>query len=967
MPRQTEPNANNALGSLLQDMLPRSQVRSENTQAISGHPGLRPDIIVAAPGRSPVVVEAEYMPARTVEPEARSRLGLEVATNGRIIEAAIALRHPDSVSEAHNLPAALSSARLDYCVFTEGATAVHRFPESGWLEGAVEDLADMVRLVSVPQRAVNQAAVTLEVGIEGAAKLLDELSDTRSGITIAIARRLGMIDVPQTRRMACAIIANALVFHEHIAGMHPEVKPLAKVCGDGVDNPQGEVLAAWDDILSINYWAIFAIAKDIMEQLPSGDAADILRRLRHTAQSVNVTGVDNAHDLTGRIFQKLIADRKYLATFYTLPASAALLARLAVAKMEGVDWSSAEAIGRLRIGDFACGTGALLSAVYDQVAARHERAGGDAAALHRVMMEQVLYGCDVMPSAVHITGSTLSGMEPSVLFNSSRLYTMPYGRMKDNSVMIGSLELLQSSNVLTLFNTSDPAMRTGSAGEETAAQIRTEIPDASYDLVIMNPPFTRNVTREGAYADTIAAAFAGFGASDADQTQMAKRMEFLKKDTCYHGNAGIASAFAGLAHKKIKPGGVLALVLPLSVANGLAWQGFRQMIDSGYTDMAVLSIAANGRDMSFSSDTGMAECLVIARKLKPKEPPQNRARFASLRHRPLGFAHASSLAGRLLDDHQVRRLEDGPYGGTPLMVGEEPIGETITASRCEDGENWGAVRTADYSLTQTADALSKEKLWLPGNASPIGLKTTLLSEIGKLGTYHLDIIGPPARGPFDKAAPSSTATYSALWNHNARRETRMVCESDSQLLVRLGMEDKAADVWATAGRSHLNLDFTFGSQALAVAFTDAESIGGRVWPNVIFSDKQYDYAFSVWGNSTLGLLSYWWHSNRQQSSKAGMTIRSAGSLQVLDLRALTDEQLRAAEAIFNEFRDKELKPAYLVDADANRALLDKRVVCNLLGFDENVYVAIRHLAAKWCAEPSVHGGKARPKAAQLVI
>ena len=197
--------------------------------------------------------------------------------------------------------------------------------------------------------------------------------------------------------------------------------------------------------------------------------------------------------------------------------------------MEGVDWSSAEALGRLRIGDFACGTGALLSAVYDQVAARHERSGGDAAALHSVMMEQVLYGCDVMPSAVHITGSTLSGMEPSVLFNSSRLYTMPYGRMKDNSVMIGSLELLQSSNVLTLFNTSDPAMRTGSAGEETAAQIRTEIPDASYDLVIMNPPFTRNVTREGAYADTISAAFAGFGASDADQTQMAKRMEFLKK------------------------------------------------------------------------------------------------------------------------------------------------------------------------------------------------------------------------------------------------------------------------------------------------------------------------------------------------------------------------------------------------------------------------------------------------------
>ena len=607
----------------------------------------------------------------------RTRLALEVAENGRIIEAVIALRYPDDVAEAHDLHSALSRARLSYCVLTEDG-GVSRFPESGWLEGVVEDLADMIRLVSVPQRAVDQATTTLQEGIDGAAKLLDEVEKLQSGITMAIARRLGMIDVSQTRRMACAIIANALVFHERIAGMHPQVKPLALVCGDAVDNPQGEVLAAWDDILGINYWAIFAIAKDILGQLPSGDAADILRRLRHTAQSVDATGVDNAHDLTGRIFQRLIADRKYLATFYTLPASAALLARLAVAKKEGVDWSSAEAIGRLRIGDFACGTGALLSAVYEQIAARHERAGGDPAALHKVMMEEVLYGCDVMPSAVHITGSTLSGIEPAVLFNKSRLYTMPYGRMKDDSVMIGSLELLQSSNVLTLFNTTDPAKRTGSAGEETATQIRAEIPDEGYDLVIMNPPFTRNVTREGAYADTIAAAFAAFGASDADQRQMTKRMQILKKGTCYHGNAGIASAFAALAHKKLKPGGVLALVLPLSVANGVSWQGFREMLASDYTDMTILSIAANGRDMSFSSDTGMAECLVIARKLRRDQTPQDRVHFTSLRSRPQGFVQASSLVSGLPDSDEVRWIEDGPYGGTPLTVGAERAGETIT-------------------------------------------------------------------------------------------------------------------------------------------------------------------------------------------------------------------------------------------------------------------------------------------------
>ena len=854
MPHQTEPSANNALGNLLQAMMPRSEVRSENTGVIAGHPGLRPDILITAPGSAPVVIEAEYMPATHAEEEARQRLGLETTVFGRRIEAAVALRYPAEVGDANDLHAVLSEARLSYCVFTENGGA-ERFPASGWLDGSVEDLADMVRLVSVPQHAVDQATTTLQEGIDAAAKFLDEIDQTRPGITAEIAGLLGMANVRQTRRMACAIIANALVFHDQIAGMHARIKSLAMSCGDSVANPQGEVLEAWASILNINYWPIFAIAKDILEHLDSADAARILRRLRETAQAVNASGVENAHDLTGRIFQRLIADRKYLATFYTLPASAALLARLAVAKLEGVDWADAEAIGSLRVGDFACGTGALLSAVYEQIAARHERAGGNAAKLHQVMMEEVLYGCDVMPSAIHITGSTLSGVEPAVGFTNSRLYTMPYGRQKDGSVMIGSLELLQSSNVMTLFNTSDPALRTGSAGEETAAQISTEIPDDSFDLVIMNPPFTSATNHEGAHADITNPAFAAFDATRADQTAMGKRANELSKNTCSHGNAGIASTFAALAHKKLKPGGVVALVLPLSVSAGLSWEGLREMLVRDYTDVTVVSIAANGDDMSFSSDTGMAECLVIARSLRVDEKPNHRYRFISLSRRPQAFVHASTLvASCSLDNSQVRRVEDGPYGGTPITIGEELSGYMITAP-C--APIWQAVRLSDYSVAQTAYTLTQSKLWLPGCAVSVELKMALLAEVGALGLVHRDITGPapkpglPPRGPFDKMPPSTTATYPALWNHDAPNETRMVCVSDSQLQVRQGMEEKAADVWATASRAHLNSDFTFGSQALSVAFTDRESIGGRVWPNVIFCDSGFDCAFVVWGNSSL--------------------------------------------------------------------------------------------------------------------
>ena len=846
-------------------------------------------------------------------------------------------------------------------------TASSASRKSGWLDGSVEDIADLVRLSSLPQRAVDRASDALERGIDGAERRLAETAELRPAIARNVAGLLGMTNAPHSRRMACAIIANALIFHERLAGMYESVKPLNLVCGDAVDNPQNEVLAAWTRILEINYWPIFAIAKDILEQLPAGDAAAILSRLRLTAQTVDAAGVDNSHDLTGRVFQRLIADRKYLATFYTLPASAALLARLAVARMRGVDWSDPEAIGRLRVADFACGTGALLSAVYEQIAARHERTGGNPADLHRVMMEEVLYGCDVIPSAVHITGSTLSGVEPGIGFEGSRIYNLPYGRQPDGSVKIGSLELLQSSAVMTLFNLSDPAQRTGSAGEETAEQIIAEMPDGGYDLVIMNPPFTSNTAKERMHIGVFAPAFAAFGSADKDQRDMAKHLSRLKRGTCYHGHAGMASAFAALAHRKLKRGGILALVLPLTASAASSWRAFRQMMVEKYTDLTVMSIAANGKDMSFSSDTGMAECLVIARRLKLGETSDKPLQFTSLKRRPLGLTHASAIAQSVLTSDEVRGIEDGPYGGTPLQAGDEVTGGIMTSPTPLDGAVWGGVRVLDYSLAQTAYALSKSKLWLPAHESALELATTTLDRLGSLGLYDLDIIGRPPQGPFTKLAPSQTATYPALWNHNAKKETRIVCAPDSQLQVRPGMEAKAAHVWATASRAHLNREFTFSSQALAVSFTKNETIGGRVWPNVSFADKRFDYLFTVWSNSVLGLLSYWSHASRQQSSKAGMAIRSADSLPVLDFRELSDDQLVMAELIFDEFRVKELKPAYLADADPNRALLDRLVICDLLGFDKTVYEAVRHLAAKWCAEPSVHGGKQRPRNAKLII
>ena len=383
--------------------------------------------------------------------------------------------------------------------------------------------------------------------------------------------------------------------------------------------------------------------------------------------------------------------------------------------------------------------------------------------------------------------------------------------------------------------------------------MNVDIPDGAFDLVIMNPPFTRAGSDwEGSEGEAGSIKqFKGLSTDPETQKEMSKREKDFSEDTCAHGYAGIASTFAALANRKLKPGGVLALVLPLSAAAGMSWQMLRKMLATEYTDLAVVSNAANGKNMSFSSDTGMGECLVIARKLKGDEHLDNRVHFVSLACRPQGFAHAAEIARSVLQSSSTWQLEDGPYDGTPLQVGSELVGKALTAPCSPEGNTWSGTRIFDFSLAQTAHALTESRLWLPGVASAIELRTAPLTLVGQRGLYDMNIAGKSSSAPFDKVESSVTSTYPALWNHDAKKETKMVCVPDIALQAKTGQQTKAAEVWATASNSHVNRDFRFNSQPLTAAFTERTSIGGRAWPNVIFSVNKFDYAFVLWCNTTL--------------------------------------------------------------------------------------------------------------------
>ena len=560
MSNLSEQAINIELGNQLSEMLPSfSKIEAERTKVLAKSPSKRPDISIIGKGRAPVIIEAEFEPAINVEEEAKGRLKSRLKNQSRPVESVIALIYPQELRQTTNLKASLAKTRLRYRVFYANENP---FPEHGWLEGSISDLADLIHLIAVPESAFDKCAKDLRNSIDSAVSVLqfssayhltDKIFDT-----LGLAGVVQTKDLPekerlehkntQTRRIVGAIIANALIFHERIAGAHQHILPINQICGHPVYSSKKAALKAWEDILNINYWPIFDTAKEIIGLLPAHKASSILKTLTNAAERIHEDGLLYEHDLTGHVFQNLIIDRKYLAAYYTLPESAALLAHLAVSKMQNIDWKDAEAIGQLRIADFACGTGALLSAVYDQIATRHERTGGNPKQLHSLMMEQVLYGFDVLPYAAHLTASILSGKEPAIIYERARIYTMPYGRQKDGTVEIGSLEFLDKAEQEVLFHTGNPAKQVGSKVEATIPKV--EVPNNSLDLVIMNPPFTRNVTREGAYEGTFAAAFAAFGASDQDQKDMAKRMMLLKQGTCYHASAGMASAFVALADKK---------------------------------------------------------------------------------------------------------------------------------------------------------------------------------------------------------------------------------------------------------------------------------------------------------------------------------------------------------------------------------------------------------------------------------
>ena len=917
----------------------------------------KPDAIIRTVERYPMAVEVkiDYKrgPNETGDKQAREQyLGKTLAMTLETLTSAIVIRLPYRFRTIPRpeIRENLETAK-DFAYALLSVDEPDRFPKKGWLQGSIADIATAIRIGATPITKIEKAADVLENGIQRAAIIVNRAIQHRPHIGKKIGELLVQEPGEQTTQMAMLIISNALVFQSSLA-RKPDlenVPSLSELTADYGQLDSDEVLRAWRDIQKVNYAPIFNVAYNLVEVLAADDklVGEILSVLRDTARELEKMGLAQEHELAGIVFQKLIDNRKILKANYTRPESSALLCALALPKLN-------KDPKKLKIADFACGTGSLLNGVYQRLLMLYEQAGGNGEAIHQAMMENNLVGCDILPNAAHLTASIIASTYPDVRIGGTRIHTMPYGTPRaDGLYAIGALNLLSDPSGTLPLNLDTTETATGHGTETT--DLREAFRHGEFDIVIQNPPYTRGGADSNSNLPK---------SIFADKKEAAAMRASRKAQECRlrGNNPGLGTDFIDLADRMLKRNGKMAFVLPLTAIVGNSWYKVRRLWAKEYHDVLVITVAdADIEECAFSADTGMAECLVIATKGKGENT--GRAAFVCLTRGPDGELEALEIARAIPRFKEIRQLEDGINRGNSIQIGDDIIGHAISAPLASDEVGWPVSRIKDITVVQSAYQLANGQLQLPRQKTAMDISICEVSEIAKTGADHRDIHDPGKRGAFDiEMGCPDTAEYPCLWKVDSKTQRSMVVAPDSHAFIRPRAKAKAHNILERNSRVHFNRDMGFNSHSLAVMFTEQDSIGVDSIPNIVFEEKRvYDYVWTLWSNSTLGFLCYWLSSSKQHPGRGRGSKASLESMATLDVRQLSAEALANAERIFNALKHQKMLPFNQMDEDPVRHELDRLLLSEVLGIPESerpdVHEGLALLRKMLCQEPSIHGGK----------
>lgn len=917
----------------------------------------RPDVMFMMSGLR-VIIEGKFEDApdadKVVLDDATKRI-----TSG-ICHIAVAIVYPTTLRavSTSEMGAALSGSRLRYLILSETG-------QTEWAQATPAEI-----LASL--RRVHEALIHDDIVADSARRLSSRIEDIAAlwvGRSATCDRLSSLLGMPKKRgetsqesdarrmtatKVASLVLANAMIFQEQLAASGGGGRIDSLRAYDTEPDPIGKIKAHWHWIWTkIDYVPIFQIGESILGELPiSQSSIASVRWLMAEAKAICANQSALRHDLMGRIYHWLLHHAKYLGTYYTSTSAATLLLKLAFAhSWPGKDFGSPKNLAEFVVSDLACGTGTLLmaaaQALTDQFIVTRVKTGRsiketDLKHLHETLMENVLYGYDVLPSAVHLTASTLGMLAPNVTYRKMNLYVMPMG-VEGRTKRLGSLDFIGHSRVstqLALDNSQMEAKQTGVTAEHyTVAEVPT------LDLCVMNPPFVRSVGGNLLFGSL----------PDDEREKLQAELKKRAKDLPASITAGLGSVFMAIADKHLRVGGRMAFILPVALATGEAWGASRKLIADGYhLEMAIVSHDAERPN--FSENTDLSEILFIARKRKKNEPPGDTT-FVNLWHNPRTIYEAMDVADR------IRELIDEGFGedgiGSVRGVDGRKLAELIRLPPTHGEAQWIGVQFAQAQTLRAAVLLGQGNLAIPGQRA-VALPMCKLGELGSLGYDRRDI--------HDAFVVSETdwSPYPAFWNHDAKAVTSIGQKPNSWLVARsMAAEDRklkdAAAVAESAGRILLAERLrTTTHRVLAVGF-DEPVLGNTWWAFKSALAPEQEKALLLWLNSTPSLLIFL--SRRVTTDVAWMQVKKPqwAAMPVLDVRNLSAQTLGVLAQSYDALCGRELLALAKLDTDPVRSEIDAALSA-ALGLPD-----MRPLRQLMAREPGLTGVSLSPKPGQTAL